>query len=138
MSEIDPKRSSLMARVKGKDTKPEMAVRRALFAMGFRYRLHRRDLPGSPDVVFPRQKKAIFVHGCFWHRHAGCRLASTPKSRADFWQIKFDANVARDARNIDALEEFGWSVLVLWQCEISDLEKLREKLKSFVLDADRP
>ena len=138
MSDVDPKRSALMSRIKGKDTKPEMGVRHVLFAMGFRYRLHRKDLPGSPDIVFPRQKKAIFVNGCFWHRHAGCRLASTPKTRADFWQTKFDANVARDARNIDALEELGWSVLVLWQCETSDLEKLREKLKSFVLNHRRP
>ncbi|MCQ1773703.1 very short patch repair endonuclease [Neorhizobium galegae] len=137
MTGIDPKRSSLMARVKGKNTKPEMIVRRTLFAMGLRYRIHRKDLPGSPDIVFPGRKKAIFVHGCFWHRHAGCRLASTPKTRVDFWKAKFDANAARDSRNIDALEGLGWSVLVVWQCETSDLGQLSENLKSF-LDGDMP
>lgn len=134
MTSVDPKRSALMARVKGKNTKPEMIVRRLLFAMGLRYRVHRKDLPGSPDIVFPGRRKVIFVHGCFWHRHAGCRLASTPKTRVDFWQAKFDANLARDSSNIDALESLGWSVLVVWQCETRDLGTLSEKLKSFFDD----
>lgn len=134
MTSVDPKRSALMARVKGKNTKPELIVRRLLFAMGLRYRVHRKGLPGSPDIVFPGRRRVIFVHGCFWHRHAGCRLASTPKTRVDFWQTKFDANLARDSSNIDALESLGWSVLIVWQCETRDLGTLSEKLKSFFDD----
>ncbi|KRB61368.1 endonuclease [Rhizobium sp. Root708] len=132
MTRVDPKRSALMAHVKGKNTKPEMIVRRLLFGMGLRYRVHSRDLPGSPDIVFPGRRKVIFVHGCFWHRHAGCRLASTPKTRVDFWQAKFDANIARDSRNIDALERLGWSVLVVWQCEIKDRAELIDRLVAFL------
>lgn len=111
------RRSWLMSRVKGKHTGPEMIVRRAAHALGLRFRLHRKDLPGRPDLVFPRHKVALFVHGCFWHRHPGCRLASTPKSRTEFWQAKFDANVARDAAAEEALRAAGWRVVTVWECE---------------------
>ena len=100
---IDPNRSALMSRVKAKDTKPELRVRRSAHGLGYRYRLHRRDLPGSPDLVFPGRRKALFVHGCFWHRHQGCRKTTMPKTRAKFWQRKFDDNVRRDERVIAAL-----------------------------------
>jgi DNA mismatch endonuclease (patch repair protein) len=121
-----------MARVKSKGTKPEMTVREAARALGHHYRLHRRDLPGSPDLVFPRLKKAIFVHGCFWHRHRGCRRTTAPKTRAQFWQMKFETNVARDQRNIDALRFACWKVLVVWECETTDMVSLRAKLQSFL------
>lgn len=111
-------RSRMMAGITGKNTKPELLVRRYLHAAGLRFRLHDRRLPGSPDLVFPGLKVALFVHGCFWHRHAGCRFATTPKTRADFWQHKFSANVARDRRNLDALISGGWTPVVVWECEL--------------------
>nr|WP_284392921.1 very short patch repair endonuclease [Devosia yakushimensis] len=111
-------RSKNMRAVKGKDTQPELLVRRALRRLGYRFRLHRKDLPGRPDIVLPRLHLAIFVHGCFWHRHEGCPRTSTPKTRADFWQQKFEANVARDRRTELALRELGWRVLIIWECEI--------------------
>lgn len=106
-----------MARIRGRDTRPEMAVRHFAHALGFRYRLHRRDLPGTPDIVFTRFHTVIFVHGCFWHRHEGCRRATMPKTRRDFWQAKFNANVERDRRNIATLEAAGWTVIVIWECQ---------------------
>lgn len=128
------RRSHLMSRIRGKDTGPEMAVRRQAHALGFRFRLHRRDLPGSPDLVFASARKAIFVHGCYWHRHEGCRYAYSPKSNTAFWQSKFDANVSRDQRVSKALEELGWEVLVIWECETSDMEVLRTRLIEFLKD----
>jgi DNA mismatch endonuclease (patch repair protein) len=121
-----------MAKVRGKDTRPELVVRRLAHALGFRFRLHRRDLPGSPDLVFPRLQKAVFVHGCFWHRHSGCSKASTPKTRVGFWKSKFAANVQRDARATVALEEMGWDVCVVWECETADGKHLARKLKKFL------
>lgn len=112
------RRSWLMSRVKGKHTGPEMIVRRAAHALGLRFRLHRKDLPGRPDLVFPCHKVALFVHGCFWHRHPGCRLASMPKSRIEYWQAKFDANVARDSAAEQALGDAGWRVVTIWECEM--------------------
>lgn len=109
-----------MSGIRGKDTKPEMVVRRALFAEGFRFRLHRRDLPGVPDIVMPGRKVAIFVHGCFWHRHAGCRYAKLPATRPEFWKEKLGKNVERDRRNIDDLLAMEWRVLVVWECAIRD------------------
>jgi DNA mismatch endonuclease, patch repair protein len=106
-----------MARVRGRDTKPEVTVRRALNAMGKRFRLFRRDLPGRPDIVLPRYRLALFVHGCFWHRHEGCRLSSTPKTRGEFWAEKFATNIARDARSVAELRALGWRVGVIWECE---------------------
>ena len=119
-----PERSALMSRVGGRDTKPEMAVRSALHRMGFRYRLHRRDLPGTPDIVLSRHKLVILVHGCFWHRHSGCRHSTTPKTRTAFWAAKFDANIERDRRNVVALEEAGWTVATVWECETRQPESL--------------
>lgn len=105
-----------MSGIRGKDTKPEMVVRRALFAAGFRFRLHRRDLPGAPDVVLPRWRVAVFVHGCFWHRHTVCGLAKLPATNAVFWRAKLDGNVQRDERAVMALRTAGWRVLVVWEC----------------------
>lgn len=129
---IDPKRSANMARVRARDTKPELFVRRFTHALGLRFRLHRRDLPGTPDLVFPRLKKIILVHGCFWHRHTGCDRATTPKTRKGFWVSKFDANVARDKRTIAALKRLGWSVLVVWECEIREPLLLQRKIWTFL------
>lgn len=106
----------MMAGIKGKNTKPEMLVRKALFAAGYRFRLHRKDLPGSPDIVLPGRKVAIFVHGCFWHAHHGCRLAKLPATRPEFWSEKLGRNVARDAAALSALRLGGWRVLVVWEC----------------------
>lgn len=123
-----------MALIKGRDTKPEMVVRRMLHAMGYRYRLHAKELPGKPDIVFRPRRKAIFVHGCFWHRHPdpSCRLARFPKSRADFWKSKFEANRLRDREDSRKLFEMGWDVLVVWECELRDAEQLGNKLKRFI------
>jgi DNA mismatch endonuclease (patch repair protein) len=117
-----------MSRVRGKNTSPEMRVRRAAHAMGLRFRVHRKDLPGKPDLVFAKHKVAMFVHGCFWHRHSGCAKASIPKSRTEFWQRKFDTNVARDERVQAELQALGWRVVTLWQCETKSDDELRSKL----------
>lgn len=121
-----------MAAVHSKNTKPEMVVRKLVFGMGYRYRLHSANLPGKPDLVFPGRKKVIFVHGCFWHRHKGCRYATAPKTRVDFWEGKFDANVARDKRTNRELKTIGWSVLTVWQCQLKEPEKLARKLDDFL------
>ena len=135
MSEaIDPARSALMAKVGGRDTRPEMDVRRQLFSNGYRYRLHARDLPGRPDIIFRKRRKAIFVHGCFWHRHNGCPRATVPKTRQTFWLEKFERNKARDARSEEALLAMGWNILVIWECETRDAETLSERLLAFVQD----
>lgn len=132
MDTVSPEiRSRIMSAVPQRHTKPEMVVRRMCHALGRRFRLHRRDLPGSPDLVFPKDRKAIFVHGCFWHRH-GCRWTTTPKSNAGFWQKKFDRNVERDREAIADLRSGGWDVLVVWQCQIKDREHLVERLASFL------
>ena len=118
-----------MSRVRGKNTAPEMKVRSLLFAMGYRFRLHRKDLPGNPDIVFPGRKCVIFVHGCFWHRHPNCKRASTPVSNADYWTTKFKRTVARDASHQAVLEAEGWRVLVVWECELRDLPALAMRLQ---------
>ncbi|MDS4031813.1 MAG: DNA mismatch endonuclease Vsr [Candidatus Contendobacter sp.] len=125
-------RSSLMSRIRNKDTGPEMKVRRLAHALGFRFRLHRRDLPGSPDLVFPSHRKIVFVHGCYWHRHEGCRYAYSPKSNTKFWQSKFEANVTRDQRVASALETLGWDILVVWECETQNADILRLRLTEFL------
>ena len=112
------KRSRIMAKVRCKDTKPEMAVRRYLHDRGLRYRLHRKDLPGRPDMVFPSRRVAVFVHGCFWHQHPGCKRAKLPQTRADFWREKLEGNVKRDAAALDALVSKGWKAFIVWECEI--------------------
>lgn len=124
------RRSWLMSRVKGRDTTPEMRVRRAAHAIGLRFRLHRKDLPGTPDLIFPKHRIAIFVHGCFWHRHEGCRKASIPKSRPDFWQRKFDSNTARDTLAVQRLEAMGWQVAIIWECETKDHATLTSRLSA--------
>lgn len=122
-----------MAAIKGKDTGPEMLVRRMLHRGGYRYRLHRRDLPGRPDIVFPGRRAVVFVHGCFWHQHKAkeCR-ARPPKSNLDYWLPKLQRNVERDAKNMEALAAAGWRVLVVWECEVRDKEALSRKLIEFL------
>jgi DNA mismatch endonuclease (patch repair protein) len=110
----------MMSEIRSKDTKPELIVRKYLHAQGFRYRLNVNSLPGTPDLVLPRWRTVVFVHGCFWHRHAGCRFTYTPKSRADFWQKKFEQNIHRDEAAIWALEKAGWHVIVLWECALKN------------------
>lgn len=134
--DVDPLRRRIMSAVRGRDTKPEMIVRRLLFSMNYRYRLHRQDLPGRPDVVFAGRRKAIFVHGCFWHRHPGCRKATSPKKRAAFWMEKFDRNVERDRRVEERLSEMGWRSLVVWECETGAPEELAARLKRLLDDDD--
>lgn len=111
-------RSRMMAGIGGKNTKPEMVLRRALYARGFRYRLHVASLPGRPDIVLPKHRAVILVHGCFWHRHPGCRFATTPATRPDFWSEKFRQNVIRDQRNLAALRDQGWRVATVWECDL--------------------
>lgn len=120
-----------MQAVKSKDTKPEMVVRRLLHSMGYRYRLHRKGLPGKPDIVFPGRKKAIFVHGCFWHWH-GCKKGQLPKSRLAYWKPKLTKNVERDKAKTEQLESLGWRVLVVWQCETADVDALASTLRRFM------
>lgn len=122
-------RSWNMGRIKGRDTAPELAVRSVLHRLGLRFRLHRRDLPGKPDIVLTRWKTAVFVHGCFWHRHAGCRFAYTPKSRLDFWNRKFDDTTKRDERNQRDLGAAGWRVVVVWECEVENRARLSKRLE---------
>lgn len=130
-------RSRCMAAVRGKNTKPEIAVRRVLSAMGYRYRLHRRDLPGNPDIVFVARRAVVFVHGCFWHRHT-CRFGrAMPATRVEFWRTKFEANVARDRRAKAKLKRLGWRVLVVWECQLKDCEGVAERLRTFLEPARR-
>jgi DNA mismatch endonuclease (patch repair protein) len=127
-AEIDPRRSALMSRIRSGNTQPEIAVRRLLHAMGYRYRLHRRDLPGEPDIVLPRHQLAIFVHGCFWHQHQGCRLASKPKTRQEYWHPKLAGNVVRDGLAQEALSALGWRVEVIWECEARKPSQLKQRV----------
>lgn len=116
-------RSERMSRIRGKHTRPEITLRKALYRLGMRYRLHGAGLPGKPDIVFPRYKAIVFVHGCFWHRHPGCSIATTPKSNIDFWLDKFQKNIARDTKVVQALELLGWRVFVVWECSLSSATK---------------
>lgn len=125
-------RSQLMASVRSKDTRPERTVRQFVHRLGFRFRLHRKDLPGTPDLVFPGRRAVILVHGCFWHRHAGCKDASMPKSNVEFWHHKFEENVARDKRNIEKLRASGWRTLVIWECELQEIGNLTERIANFL------
>ena len=127
-------RSARMSLIKAKNTKPELIVRRMLHRMGFRFRLHRRDLPGSPDLVFPRRRKIVFVHGCFWHRHPdpACPLARLPKTRLDFWLPKLERNRARDLDKQAELRAMGWRIQVVWECELRDREQLENALREFL------
>jgi DNA mismatch endonuclease, patch repair protein len=125
-------RSWNMSRIGGKDTKPEKTVRSVLHRMGYRFRLHCRDLPGCPDIVMPKYRLVIFVHGCFWHRHADCVFAYMPRSRQDFWRSKFDGTVLRDRRTCQKLELLNWKVTVIWECETKNQEFLKEKILSLI------
>jgi DNA mismatch endonuclease, patch repair protein len=122
------KRSWNMSRVRNKNTKPELLVRSLLHRNGYRFRLHKEGLPGRPDIVLPKFKAVIFMHGCFWHRHKGCSDATTPKTRTDFWQNKFSKNVERDKFVNKELRKMGWKVIVVWECELKDMEKLKNVL----------
>ena len=127
---VSEQRSRNMSAIKSKNTKPEIAVRKLLHSMGYRFRLHRKDLPGSPDIVLPKYKTVIFVHGCFWHRHENCKYASTPKTRKEFWEKKFRENINRDNLNQANLSLKGWKIIIIWECQLKgDIKKLiRESL----------
>lgn len=125
-------RSRIMAQVKSKNTKPEMTVRRLVHGLGYRYRLHRSDLPGRPDLVFPSRRKVIFVNGCFWHNHTNCAKVRIPKTNRDYWITKITRNSERDARNFTLLEESGWQTDTIWECQLNDLEALATRLVRFL------
>jgi DNA mismatch endonuclease, patch repair protein len=129
----DPQTSVRLGRIRQRDTRPEQMVRSLLTALGIRYRIRNRDLPGSPDVANRRRKWAVFVHGCFWHAHQGCGRATTPKRNNSFWVAKFEANRRRDERAFAALTDANYKVLVIWECETTDVDGLRRRLESFVL-----
>ena len=133
--DVPGSRRALMARVKSKDSRPELAVRRMAHSLGYRFRLHRRDLPGTPDLVFPGRRKVLFVHGCFWHHHEGCGRATIPRTRTEYWRRKFADNKARDAQQILGLRELGWEVLVVWECETLDENSLAARLRRFMEQA---
>jgi DNA mismatch endonuclease, patch repair protein len=128
-------RSRIMSRIHGTNTKPEMAVRKRLYSMGYRYRLHYSKLPGKPDIVLPKHKKAIFVHGCFWHAHKDCKRSKPPSSNVEFWHAKIGQTVERDRRSVEALVELGWQVLTVWSCETGRAEFLEQKLRDFLNDS---
>ena len=130
MHKVSEQRSRNMSAIKSKNTKPEIAVRKLLHSMGFRFRLHRKDLPGSPDIVLPKYKTLIFVHGCFWHRHENCKYASNPKTRKEFWESKFKANVKRDLEIQEKIKNIGWQSVVIWECELKDSSALKKKLQN--------
>lgn len=133
MDTLSPEeRSALMSRIRGVNTKPELIVRRALHAQGYRFRLHGRGLPGRPDLVFRKRRVVVFVHGCFWHRHDGCAKSRLPKTRHDYWRSKFEGNVERDKRNEQRLAADGWRVFVVWECETEKDESLIERLVEFL------
>ncbi len=125
------RRSEIMGRVHGKNTRPEMTVRRLVHGMGYRYRLHRADLPGKPDLVFPGRRKVLFVHGCFWHGHK-CALGRIPKSRVEFWTDKIVTNKTRDEKNLEKLKALGWDCLVVWECQLKSIEPLQQLIRKFL------
>ena len=127
-----PQRSANMAAIRGRDTRPEIIVRRSLHAAGFRYRLHARNLPGRPDIVLPRHRAVILVHGCFWHQHPGCREAAKPKTREEFWREKFEGNSRRDARQIKALLAQHWRVLIVWECALRKASRRAASVASVI------
>lgn len=127
-------RSAQMSLVKSKNTGPELLVRKLVHSLGYRYRLHGAKLPGKPDLVFAKRKKVVFVHGCFWHRHAGCKKATTPATRLDYWLPKFERTVERDQQSLERLSALGWSALIVWECDLKDLNALGQRLKAFLDD----
>ncbi|ACS38034.1 very short patch repair endonuclease [Methylorubrum extorquens] len=136
-SDVPEARRKIMSAIRSKDTKPERSVRRLAHSLGYRFRLHGKDLPGRPDIFFPGRRKAIFVHGCFWHQHPSdeCRPSALPRTRRDYWVPKLERNVARDARNMTDLAAAGWDALVIWECELSDLEAVADRLRRFLGDS---
>lgn len=126
-----------MRAIRSTGMRPEMAVRKLVHALGYRFRLHKKDLPGKPDLVFPSRQKIIFVHGCFWHSHARCKTAHVPKTNLDYWISKLDRNRTRDRKNVEALKRLGWKVLVLWECETNDEDHLRARVSSFLGSRER-
>ena len=128
LHKVSEQRSRNMSAIKSKNTKPEIAVRKVLHSMGYRFRLHGKDLPGSPDVVLPKYKTVIFVHGCFWHRHENCMYASTPKTRQEFWNKKFKKNIERDLEIQENIKNIEWRSVVIWECETKNIENLKEKI----------
>ncbi|MBN1902753.1 DNA mismatch endonuclease Vsr [Candidatus Sumerlaeota bacterium] len=136
LKRIDPltpaQRKKTMQSVKSEDTKPEIKIRKLIFSLGYRYRLHRKDLPGKPDIVFPSRKKIIFVHGCFWHGH-NCRSGQNqPKTNQKYWKAKIRKNVKRDFKNIENLKQLGWNPLIIWECEIKDAKRIKKRIKIFL------
>lgn len=125
-------RSRRMSLIRGKGTKPEMALRKLVFSLGYRYRLYQARLPGKPDLVFPGRKKVIFIHGCFWHRHIGCKNTRWPKSKLDFWKPKLLGNARRDRQKMAELVDMGWTPLVIWECELRDADRLTDMIKTFL------
>jgi DNA mismatch endonuclease (patch repair protein) len=132
------RRSAIMSRIRARDTAPELAVRRTAHRMGFRFRLYRKDLPGRPDLAFIKRRLAIFVHGCFWHRHSGCSNATMPKTRTEFWRRKFQSNIERDARNRVELTKIGWRTSIIWECETEDPKHLDSILRAALSCSDAP
>lgn len=126
------KRSEIMRRITSKDTKPEIIVRRLVHSLGFRYRLHSKKLPGNPDIVFPKRRKVIFVHGCFWHQHDGCKSSHIPKTRRDYWEPKLNRTVFRDRKNQEKLRELGWDILIIWECETRDIKQIAGEIIAFL------
>ena len=128
INKVSEQRSRNMSAIKSKNTKPEIKVRKVLHSMGYRFRLHSKDLPGSPDIVLPKYKTVIFVHGCFWHRHENCKYASAPKTRQEFWNKKFKENIKRDSEIQDKIKNLNWRSVVIWECETKNIENLRDKI----------
>ena len=126
------KRSSIMSHIGGKETKPEVMVRKFIFSKGLRYKKNDKQLPGTPDIVLPKYRTVVFIHGCFWHGHKGCRKSELPDTGRDFWGRKISENMTRDQRNIDELEERGWRVIVVWQCEINNSKKREKRIESLI------
>lgn len=131
---VDPERSRIMRAVKSRDTAPEMTVRRLVYSMGYRYRLHRKDLPGKPDLAFKSRRKVIFIHGCFWHGHDCKRGARVPKNNREYWETKIARNRERDRQHNEDLKREGWRVFVIWECQIREPEAVAERIKSFLDD----
>src|SRR5258706_7886769 len=132
----EEKRKEIMSHIRSKNTKPEYKVRSTLHRMGFRFRLHCVDLPGTPDIVLPKYRTVIFVHGCFWHQHPLCKRATMPVHNADFWKAKFERNLKRDAEKVSALKALGWRVLIIWECETKKVENLSERLREVLTSGD--
>jgi len=129
-------RSERMSRIRSKNSSPELKLRSLIHAMGFRYRLHVKELPGTPDLVFPSRKAVIFLHGCYWHRHEDCKLARLPKTKLDFWKPKLDGNKARDMLQQQQLRDLGWRVLIVWDCEMVYTERIAEIVRNFLCESD--